>query len=424
MMLQLQVTPSRNEQGLIQDFICRMQDVTAQAREGLTSDLSAFWWQSRRQEAIGKLATGVSRDFSKLMSGILHHTELLRLDQRIPSDSRRSIDVIDAAATHARLLSQQIRDFASADLDTATFAPLNRVIADVVTLLRRSSNRQVQIELEQDANDPVVSANSSQLTQLFLNLGLDTRETLQQGDRLLFRIRSVYIDETACRQQRLPAPGHYSQVSLSLLPLKPRDASAGPALTAGGSPDSAMTSGIDLASYIVRNLGGLIKSDTTQTGHTTIDVYLPVSPDPSPPQSLPGTQDAVPCGSRGTVLVVDDEDVILTLTSIMLAKLGYTVVTASNGLDAIDILREDSDHITLVILDLMMLGANGNNCLQLLRSSHPTLPVIIATCHNREQARELLGDAGFDAFLGKPFRQQDLAEAIDTALATDRQLTD
>jgi CheY-like chemotaxis protein len=175
-------------------------------------------------------------------------------------------------------------------------------------------------------------------------------------------------------------------------------------------------SGLGLAMIygIVKNHNGHITCDSAPGGGTCFKVYIPAvrqARSAARPSAQAESRSFTTSGSE-TILVVDDEAVILDLAETILGRFGYRVIRAENGEQALDVMARKGDHVDLVILDLNMPGMGGNSCLQTLKKRHPGVPVLVASGYSPDGSAHETVAAGAAGFIGKPFQIKDMLKAV------------
>jgi PAS domain S-box-containing protein len=373
--------------------------------------------QSQKMEAIGTLAGGVAHDFNNLLTGILGCASILRKDLAGKADLLTNVEVIESAAERAADLTRQLLGFARKGKLRDVPVDLHKVVGECIALLSRTLDKNIRLTADLGAETSFVQGDPSQIQQVIMNLAVNARDAMPEGGELSLRTSVVLWDEET-------AYLHNDQKAGSYLLMEVAD-------TGTGIPDEAldrifepffttkppgMGTGMGLAVVygIVNNHGGTVTVQTTEGQGTAFQVFLPALG--SDPIESHGEATERLFYGTGHILVVDDEDLVLRATEKMLTSLGYEVVTARNGSEALDYCRVLGKEIDLVILDLNMPVLSGRDCFIALRAANPRVKVVVATGHDVDEAVENLLVRGARGFLRKPFMIGELSRVVAEAI--------
>jgi CheY-like chemotaxis protein len=266
-----------------------------------------------------------------------------------------------------------------------------------------------------DTNLWKVAADQDQIEQVFLNIYMNAIQAMPQGGTFTVRTENISIDEERLTPYRVKA-GDYIRITAADTGIgmdeKTKKRIFEPFFTTWGMGPGK---GLGLASVygIIKNHEGFIDVDSQKDRGTQLEIYLPASCKPAPPQRL-----TVEEYSRGheTVLLVDDEEMIVDVGKRMLEKLGYETLTAMSGAEAIEIFQTRKDKIDLVILDMIMPKISGGETFDRLKKINPAVKVILCSGYSIEgQATDIL-KRGCKAFIQKPFNLKTLSHNIRIAL--------
>jgi CheY-like chemotaxis protein len=367
---------------------------------------------AQKMESMGRLAGGVGHDFNNLMGAVLGFASLL-LETTPENDPRREpLEHIQGATSQASKLAGALLAFSRESRFERVPVTLNRVIEDSYSLLRSGLDPAISIELVLDPGLPSLLGDALLFQQMIVNLALEAKERL--GRSGVLRILT--------RMQDGPPPGAAAgadaaqrTVCVEVQGLRERE--AGPAPAHVGSPEAAGL-GLSAVEDIVRAHGGYLET-THEPGKARFVVMFPVAVAERTPMLVPEVATA-----RGheTILVVDDDAGLRHLAKSGLQQRGYDVVLAESGDRALELLRGDGCTVDLVLLDLAMPGLPGEKVLEALRRMRPDLPVIISSGYSSIESQSSWVAAGASAFVGKPYRIQDLAlklrEVLDRVRTT------
>jgi nitrogen-specific signal transduction histidine kinase/ActR/RegA family two-component response regulator len=370
----------------------------------ILEDATPAWMLQRRlthaqkMESMGRLAGGVGHDFNNLMGAVLGFAALL-LESTDPSDPRHEpLTHILGATRQAAKLAGALLSFSRESRFERVPVTLNRVVEDSYSLLRSGLDPGIAIDLQLDPALPALLGDELLFQQMIVNLALEAKARL--GRSGVLRI--------VTRTQDGPPPGVTPRADLAQRTVcvevqGVREHEAGPA-PAQVSPEAAGL-GLTAVEDIVRSHGGYLEA-VHETGRARFTVMFPIAATERTPLLVPEVATA---HGHETVLVVDDDAGLRQLAKAGLRQRGYDVVLAESGDRALELLRDDSQHVDLVLLDLAMPGLPGEKVLETLRRTRPDLPVIISSGYSSIESQSAWVAAGASAFVGKPYRIQDLA---------------
>jgi two-component system cell cycle sensor histidine kinase/response regulator CckA len=361
------------------------------------TQLEAQLLQSQKLQTIGALAGGVAHDFNNLLTAILGHASVLATEFPKDSDGASSVETILSAADRASQLTRQLLNFARPGEPRREIVDLHKTLAEVVGLLRHTIDKRILVEVVPGAADGHVEADPGQMFQVLLNLTLNAKDAMPEGGLLSLRTASqedwfcVSVEDT----------GHGIPVELRSRIFEPFFTTKGPARGAG--------MGLPVALGIVQAHGGRLEVESIEGKGTKFHVWLPLL---RPRQGCDPQPEVEAHRGKGTVLVVDDEDVVRLVAVRMLRGLGYETLCAGGGREAVDLFRANCHEIDIVLLDLILPDLNGLACLAELRVIEPNVRVILSSGYGLE--------GNIDAstvFLQKPYRLAQLSEALAAAAA-------
>ncbi|MFZ5586436.1 MAG: PAS domain S-box protein [Thermodesulfobacteriota bacterium] len=389
-------------------------------------------FQAQKMEALGTLTGGVAHDFNNLLTGIQGNLSLAR--QTLGPDHpglRYLVNAALAAERAAKVTKQLLTLGRRAERHTRPL-DLALLIDDTLHLLGETIDRRISLTMDLDPRLRLVEADEAQISQVIMNLCVNARDAIreaiacgrrpappaapaEEGEwRILVSARNLDLDPAQAQGHALAYPGQFVVLSVAdngcgIVP-ETQERIFEPFFTT--KPQGEGT-GLGLATVysIVKQHRGWITVDSTPGRGTSFAVHLPALTGAGPPQASPVAEEPLPRGSE-TVLVVDDEAMILDLVRDSLEGLGYRVACAHDGREALDIFDRFGDGIDLVILDMAMPGLSGQEILQRMLAKRPRTRVIISSGHTASNLTAPLGAA----FLAKPYRIQDLAAAVRRAL--------
>jgi two-component system cell cycle sensor histidine kinase/response regulator CckA len=399
-------TVTRNERGEVVWVIGTGTDITEQRL--LEEQLRHI----QKMDAVGTLAGGIAHDFNNIIQAIMGFTSLLKA--RIGKAGAEEVDAIERAGLRASELTTQLLGFARGGKYEVRPVDLNQVVGKVVSMIRHTFDRSIEIRTELAGGLPAVEGDAGQLEQTVLNLCINARDAMPRGGILTL---ATHREEVSGEEGGAPegAPrGEYVLLSLSDtgvgIPPENIPRIFEPFFTTKEA-GKGTGMGLAMAYGIAKNHGGYLDVRSTPGKGSTFRVLLPASPKEIPPPPLPVKEEPV-AGGTETVLFVDDEESLRVLAVEMLGRLGYRVLTAGNGFEAVQIFLERREEIAAVILDMIMPGMGGEETFHRLKEIDPAARVLLSSGYAVEGRPQTLLSAGAAGFLQKPYRVGTLAKAL------------
>ncbi len=374
--------------------------------------IEARYLHAQKLEAVGTLAGGIAHEFNNLLTAILGQVSLALFD--LPKDHPLVPGLRDSekAALRAADLTRQLLDFGRRAPVQLRPTDLHEVLRQALPLVRASLDPRIEIEEQVDPDLWIVLADGGQLGQVLMNLCLNARDAMPESGHLRISIRNVPA-ATA------PA-GRGEHVELSVSDdgegMSPgvRARIFEPFFTTKG-PDRGTGLGLAVVHGIVEQHGGWIECDSRPGEGTSMRVGLPRSS----ATGAPGTPVAAP-GRGETVLVVDDEETVRNFACSALERLGYRVLVAADGAEAVSVFREHCDRIALVLLDRTMPHLSGQEALAGIRAVSPDVRVVLTSGYGPAEEGRPGGTPPADGFLSKPYTPEQVATAVRAALDAPR----
>ncbi len=380
--------------------------------------------QSQKMEAIGQLAGGIAHDFNNLLTGILGYTDILVMSSAGNPQINKAADSIAKAATQGGQLTQKLLGFARKGKHQHVPVDLHAVISEVLEILQRTLEKHILINTEYTADNPFIKGDPSQVQQIILNLAINARDAMTKefggsdGGTLSIITRSVQVDADSEHHQRGLIPGTYIEVSVS-------DTGCGinPAIMSKifepffTTKEISRGTGMGLAMVygIVKNHGGTIHVQSTVDQGSQFRIWLPTSLEKETHIRAGQLNQTSEIG-RGNILLVDDHSMIRDVTAQMLANLGYQVVTAEDGVQALHYYSANRENIDLVIMDMIMPRMGARECFRKFKEINPGVRVILSTGYvNNNRVQEVLNE-GMIGFVQKPYQLHELSKVVVDAL--------
>jgi len=407
------VSPIRNEEGAIVSFVAVKRDVT------LEVELERQLQHASKMEAVGTLAGGIAHDFNNILQVVLGYGELLLLNREDGEEGRQETEGIVAAAQRGADLVQQLLAFSRKVESKLCPVDLNREVEQAGKLLQRTIPKMIEVSLDLAENLRIVKADLAQIGQVLMNLGVNARDAMPDGGRLVIQTRNVSFDAEYCRRNVGVQAGGHVMVSVSDTGIgmdrETREHIFEPFYTTKGA---GRGTGLGLAMVygIVKSHGGHIVCASEAGRGTTFSIYFPVADRVELlPVAVNRSKETLQQGKE-TILLVDDEELIRSFASKLLENHGYTVLTAVDGMEALEVFRRERERISLVLLDLIMPRMGGKACFEELLRMDPGLKVLISSGYSQDGGREDYVAAGARAFLTKPYAAQELLSMVRRAL--------
>jgi PAS domain S-box-containing protein len=405
-----QSIPNQKSEGFI---VLNSRDITENRK------LEEQFRQSQKMEAFGQLAGGVAHDFNNILAVIQMQAGMLRMEQDLSLVQMDYATEIEKATQRAANLTRQLLLFSRRQMLQPRKIDLNDVVANITKMLRRILGEDIQMHFKYASQPSFIHADSGMMDQVLLNLTVNCRDAMPKGGELFIETSIVEIDELAVAQSYKGRPGAFVCLSVS-------DTGCGispenlprifePFFT---TKDVGKGTGLGLATVfgIVQQHQGWINV-YSELGHgTTFRIYLPVSLQTADKQSLPPALESMRGGDETILLVEDDSSLRISVRN-ALSRLGYHVLEAHTGFDALEIWNQNRDKIGLLFTDMVMPdGMTGKELAGKLLHINPKLKVIYTSGYSADVAgRDIPLDEGVN-FLAKPFEAHKLAQTVRACL--------
>jgi PAS domain S-box-containing protein len=363
--------------------------------------LEAQLQEAQRMEAIGTLAGGIAHNFNNLLMGIQGNVSLALMETDSRDMLQRRMESIQNLVRSGSKLTNQLLGYAMGGRYEVKPISLNRLVGETAETFG-ATKKEYRIHQELDPDLAGIKADKSQIEQVLINLYLNAAEAMPGGGDLFLKTTNTTHEIMGPRPFQIK-PGNYVRLTV-------RDTGIGmdqetsehifePFFTTKGLERGT---GLGLASAygIVKSHGGYIDVQSEKGKGTVFEIYFPASREVVRKENKWGDEIAE---GRGTILLVDDERIITEVGEAVLEKLGYDVIPANSGEEALNIYESNRDRINIVILDMIMPGMGGGETFDRLRETNPQIKVLLASGYSIDgQAEEILR-RGCDGFIQKPF---------------------
>jgi len=362
-----------------------------------------------RMEMAGTLAAGVAHDFNNLMVGVLGNADLLASYESTDPQARAILADLATSAQKASELAEQLLAFARGGKYQANLVNLNEVIEETLRRENRSLAPSIRVERRLEPGLWRIEADAVQMAQLVANVYRNAVESIEGMGYITITTQNFHVDTDFARAHAGLTPGRYVLVSVvdtgCGMTEQVRARAFEPFFTTG---EFGRGLGLAAAYGIVKNHGGHIALTSELGSGTSAIIYLPGVTDGEPPKALPS--------GEATILVIDDEEMVLDVTGRILKEWGYRVIAANSGAEAIEIAESFDGDIHLALLDMRMPSMNGVQTFHRLVKARPETKVLICSGHTLDEDAQGLLDAGAKAFVSKPFRASELIEEVRRTL--------
>ena len=406
-----------DDDGQVSAIIGVGRDITdRKLAEAETAALETRLAQAQKMEAIGTLAGGIAHDFNNILSAIIGYSEITLLAEYLSDNDKTNLQKILMAGERAKDLVQQILAFSRQTEIEPKPILLGGLIQETLKLLRATLPTTIEI-VEDLQSDGVVVADPTQIHQVIMNLCTNAAHAMQvQGNQLTLRLTSADLGPDVALDHPSIIPGRFMRLSVADngqgMDQETLNRIFEPFFTTKEKGEGTGM-GLSVADGIITRHGGAITATSTVGQGSQFDVYLPLSTDqPARPEAVEGP---LPSGSE-SILMVDDEVFIVDLVTQMLESLGYTVITCTSAIEALDLFRKDPQTFDLVITDMTMPQMTGDILSRNLLSIRPEIPIILCTGYSQYLDEFQAKKIGIKEFVMKPIVIKNLATAIRNAL--------
>jgi two-component system, cell cycle sensor histidine kinase and response regulator CckA len=377
--------------------------------------------QAQKMESIGTLAGGIAHDFNNLLMGIQGHASLtlLKLDKNDPNYEH--IKTIETLVMSGANLTKQLLGFARGGKYEVKRVDLNALIYKTSQTIGRTK-KEIRIHRNLENNLWSTDVDQGQVEQVLLNLFVNAWQAMPGGGDLYIETKNIILDENRFK----PFSGknsHYVKISVTDTGVgmdeKTKERIFEPFFT---TKEMGRGTGLGLASVygIIKNHNGFINVYSEKGQGATFNIYFPAVVKKADRESHPASDSAVdmsPCSE--TILIVDDETMILNVAGDMLKTLGYTVFTAQDGAAAVALYKQQQESIDLVILDMVMPDMGGGEVFDELKKINPLVKVLLSSGYSLNGQASRIIDRGCDGFIQKPFTIGDIAKQLRDILNTN-----
>ena len=406
----LKITPIRDEEN---KSIIIISDISARKR--LEADLR----QAHKLEAIGTLAGGIAHDFNNLLMGIQGRTSLMLMNIDSTHPYVEHLKAVEDIVRSASDLTRQLLGFARGGKYELKVVDLNEFIQKSAELFGRT-RKEVAIHCSYQPRIWAVEIDRGQIEQALLNLCINAWQAMPGGGDLFIETENILLDDNFFKSHKIK-PGKYVKISVRDTGMgmdeKTRQRIFEPFFT---TKEMGRGTGLGLASAygIIKGHGGVITVESEPGNGTIFNIYLPATDKQVTGEKK--TSDDLYTGNE-MILLVDDEVVITDVSREILETLGYQVMVADSGKEAINIYSQRKDEINLVIMDMIMPQMSGGETFDILKSINPDVKVILSSGYSIKGQATKIMERGCKAFLQKPFNIKELSKKVRSVLDEEKE---
>jgi signal transduction histidine kinase/ActR/RegA family two-component response regulator len=375
--------------------------------------------RAQQLESLERLAGGVAHNFNNILQGIIGTTEIMKLDAPATSPLLPAIDQIEREAWRATALTKEMLAFSGRGLFAAKQLDLSELVEGMIPLIRTAISNTTDLVCMAGKGLPPIQGDTAQIRQVVLNLVTNASEALEKTGGRVTLSTSLETSEPgkpiADAMGNLLPPGNYVALSVS---------DSGPGMdetTLKKVFDPFFSTrfvgrglGLPAVHGIVRTHKGGILIESQPGSGTKVKVFFPATPVESV-ESIPARIDSLPASKPGTILVVDDEELVRATARRILEPQGYKILEAADGTAAVEILKADPERIQAVLLDLTMRGMDGVGALREMSKIRPDVKVILTSGYSEREVRLQLRNTTVAGFIQKPYHPKDLVSCIERA---------
>lgn len=366
--------------------------------------------KAERMQALGTLAGGIAHDFNNLLMGIQGRTSLMLMDIDDTHPHREQLSGIEDHVRQAANLTNQLLGFARGGKYQISPVDLNQLITENANMFGRTK-KEISIHTKFEEAIWTVEVDKSQIDQVMLNLYVNAWQAMPEGGQIYIQTKNCLLDDDFVKPFSLK-PGKYVEISVGDtgvgMDQTTRKRIFEPFFTTK-EKERGMGLGLASAYGIIKNHDGIITVQSEKGKGTTFTIYLPASEKAVADVRIPRQEQV---HGDGTILLVDDEDMIIEVGKAILNKLGYRTLTAGSGTDAIDIYRKNQNLIALIILDMVMPGMNGSETYYRLKEINPEIKILLSSGYTMDEAAHDILKESSDEFIQKPFNVEILSRKI------------
>jgi PAS domain S-box-containing protein len=410
--IEMDIVPIFNAAGKCTHFVAIQRDITEKKK------LEAQFMRAQRMESIGTLAGGIAHDLNNILAPILMSIDILKNTADDP-ESREVLDTIETSAKRGSDIVRQVLSFARGVEGEKVEVQPKHLLQDLEKIIRETFPKNIQLKFVIPRETWTILGDPTQMHQVLLNLCVNARDALPSGGNLTVGIENTTVDAQYAAMNIEAKPGRYVQIYVTD--------------TGTGIPPSLLEKifepffttkevnkgtglGLSTVSGIVKSHGGFISVYSELGKGSTFKVYFPAMESSAERRTTQTKRLSFARGNGETILIVDDEASIRTITGQTLAASGYRVLKAADGAEALAVYAGHKDEIAVVLTDMMMPVMDGHAFIHALRRMNPEVRIIAASGLNADGTVTRVTASGVKHFLTKPYTAATLLKTLHEIL--------
>ncbi len=365
--------------------------------------------QAKKMDAISTLAGGIAHQFNNILSGITGNTELLQMEYADNNKIKEYSERLFALTRRMTRLTSQLLAYARGGKYQERQLSISELVEETLPLIKHSMNQSVKVVINLEKDIPIIKADATQLQMVFFAVMSNASEAIEESGSIRVTVQKKDVDDKYTMQHPGLKVGQYAQLTVED-DGKGLDRETKERIFEPFYSTKLQGRGLGMAaSYgIIINHGGWIEIDSEPGKGAVVSIYLPISAKTEEVVLREEKEPAEIAQGEGTILVIDDDDEVLDVSRLALEHLGYNVLTANTGMDAISIVETVGEDIDLAILDIGLPDIMGDKVCQRIQKLQPNIKVLVSTGYMVE---DITDDMKIKAqgFIQKPFSMSKMA---------------
>ena len=402
----------RMKKGSEQHIICMIRDITTMQQ------IEDQLIKSQKFEGLGILMGGMVHNFKNIMTSIMGYASLMKTMIGGDAKLNRYLNIVETSCARAADLSKEVLNAGKTQETSNAMLNINTIVERSVVLFEECMDKRFMVHKDLDASLSFAEVNESQIEQVLLNLLINARDAMPDGGKIFLKTQNLYLNYEACKNYQNVTGGNFVEILVkdtgNGIPGDIQKRIFDPFFT---TKEEEKGTGLGLATVerIVKNHRGFVDVFSRDGEGATFKIYFPAAES----AVIAGRDAAIHKDQRTgseTILAVDDENIIIRTITESLGSLGYHVISASDGCEAVKLFIENKSKIDLIILDLMMPAMNGYEAFKEIKAMDPSSKIILCTGYVADDSVQEMLNSGVKGLLKKPYRMEDLSRAVRLVL--------